>query len=63
MPNGRPENIGIQMLQRIAAMPFLTHGSYRIRYELAALEQRHADIRKLWTEAFEGVGISISRGK
>jgi hypothetical protein len=28
-----------------------------------ALEQRHADVRKLWTEALEGVGISLPRGK
>jgi len=26
-----------------------------------ALERRHADIRKLWTEALEGVGISCPR--
>ena len=29
----------------------------------AALEQRHADVRRLWTEALEGVGISLPRGK
>jgi hypothetical protein len=29
----------------------------------AALELRHADVRKLWTEALEGVAISLSQGK
>jgi hypothetical protein len=29
----------------------------------AALERRHADVRKLWTDALEGVGVSLSRGK
>jgi hypothetical protein len=28
----------------------------------AALEQRHADVRKLWTDALEGVGIFLPRG-
>lgn len=28
----------------------------------AALERRHADVRKLWTEALEGVGISFQEG-
>jgi hypothetical protein len=28
----------------------------------AILEQRHVDIRKLWTEALEGVGISLREG-
>ena len=28
----------------------------------ATLEQRHAEIRKLWTEALEGVGISLQDG-
>ena len=66
-------------------MPFLTHGSYRIRYELdgpanapayvlvngltqyadtvnSALERRHTEVRKLWSEALEGVGISAREG-
>jgi hypothetical protein len=29
----------------------------------AALEQRHADVRKLWADALEGVGISLLGGK
>ena len=28
----------------------------------ATLEQRHADVRKLWTEALEGVGVSLREG-
>jgi hypothetical protein len=29
----------------------------------AAVEQRHADVRKLWTDALEGAGIFLPRGK
>ena len=29
----------------------------------SALERRHAEVRKLWTEALEGVGIATPRRK
>jgi hypothetical protein len=28
----------------------------------ATLEERHAEIRKLWAEALEGVGVSVREG-
>jgi hypothetical protein len=29
----------------------------------SALERRHAEVRKLWTEALEGVGIATPRSE
>ena len=29
----------------------------------SALERRHTEVRKLWSEALEGVGITIPRGE